>query len=52
VAHATSSILEYFNYKEIQDSRQLSTDFIYGMQGIKFNRLEKGMYLRDACKIA
>ena len=51
VAHAASTILEYFNRREIQDSRQLSTDFIYGMQGIEFNRLEKGMYLRDACKI-
>jgi C1A family cysteine protease len=29
----------------------LSTDFIYGMQGIAFNRLDYGMYLRDACKI-
>ena len=52
VAHATATILEYFNRKEIKDSRQLSTDFIYGMQGIAFNRIDGGMYLRDACKIA
>ena len=51
VAHATSSILEYLNQKEIGDTRELSTDFIYGMQGIAYNRLEDGMYLRDACKI-
>ncbi len=51
VAHATSEILEYFNYQETGSTAQLSTDFIYGMQGIAFSRLESGMYLRDACKI-
>lgn len=51
VAHATSTILEYFNIQEQGDRRQLSTDFIYGMQGVLFDRLDKGMYLRDACKI-
>lgn len=52
VAHATATILEYFNRKEIKDNRQLSTDFIYGMQGVAYNRLDQGMFLRDACKIA
>lgn len=51
VAHSTSSILEWFNEKETGEYRELSTGFIYGMQGIDFNRLESGMYLRDACKI-
>lgn len=46
-AHATSSILEYFNKQETNSDVLLSTDFIYGMQ----NRDGKGMYLRDACKI-
>ena len=52
VAHATSSILEWFNKKETQEHRELSTGFIYGMQGVEFNRLQSGMFLRDACKIA
>lgn len=51
VAHATSSILEFFNKKETGKFVPLSTDFIYGMQGVAFGRLEGGMYLRDACKI-
>lgn len=51
VAHAASSILEYFNQKEIGTYKRLSTDFIYGMQGIEFNDLDSGMNLRDACKI-
>ena len=51
VAHATSTILEYFNKKEVGEYIQLSTNFIYGMQSIMFNRKEKGMYLRDACRI-
>lgn len=51
VAHAMSSILEYFNYKETNENISLSTDFIYGIQGIIFNRTKPGMYLRDACKI-
>ena len=52
VAHVTAEILETFNKKETGTFTPLSTDFIYGMQGIAFNRLEGGMYLRDACKIA
>ena len=51
VAHATSSILEYFNKKEIDRDVELSTNFIYGMQGVALDRYEQGMYLRDACKI-
>ena len=51
VAHATSVILEYFNKKESNIDTPLSTNFIYGMQGIALNRAESGMYLRDACKI-
>lgn len=52
VAHATSSILEYFTQKELGRHISLSTNFIYGIQGILFNQMEEGMYLRDACKIA
>ena len=51
VAHATSQILEYFAQKELGDFIPLSTDFIYGMQGVLFERLDSGMFLRDACKI-
>jgi hypothetical protein len=51
VAHATSEILEYFNRTEANITEPLSTDFIYGMQGVAFGRLESGMFLRDACKI-
>ena len=51
VAHATSSILEWFNKQETKEHRELSTGFIYGMQGVEFNRMQSGMFLRDACKI-
>jgi C1A family cysteine protease len=51
VAHSSSSILEWFNKRETGEYRELSTGFIYAMQGVVFDRLEKGMYLRDACKI-
>lgn len=51
VAHATAAILETFNKKETGKFIPLSTNFIYGMQGVAFGRLESGMYLRDACKI-
>lgn len=51
VAHATAAILEVFNKTETGKFVPLSTNFIYGMQGIAFGRLESGMYLRDACKI-
>lgn len=51
VAHATAAILETFNKVETGKYISLSTNFIYGMQGIEFNRLDSGMYLRDACKI-
>jgi C1A family cysteine protease len=51
VAHATATILEAFNKTETGRFTPLSTNFIYGMQGVAFGRLESGMYLRDACKI-
>ena len=51
VAHATSTVLETFNKTETGHYIPLSTNFIYGMQGVAFGRLEGGMYLRDACKI-
>lgn len=51
VAHATSSILEWFNRQESNETYRLSTGFIYGMQGEVSKRTEPGMYLRDACKI-
>lgn len=51
VAHSASSILEWLNNREINEYRELSTGFIYGMQGVEFDRLGEGMYLRDACKI-
>lgn len=47
VAHACSSILEYHT----NPYRLLSTNFIYGIQKELFNREDKGMILRDACKI-
>ncbi len=50
-AHSSSSILEWFNSRETNEYRELSTGFIYGMQGVEFNRLDAGMYLRDVCKI-
>ena len=51
VAHATAAILETFNKTETGTFIPLSTNFIYGMQGVALNRAESGMYLRDACKI-
>lgn len=50
-AHSSSSVLEWFNTKETGEYRKLSVGFIYGMQGVAFNRLGEGMYLRDVCKI-
>lgn len=51
VAHSTSSILEYH---ELLSGRKnnLSTNFIYGIQKSECGREGRGMYLRDACKIA
>lgn len=51
VAHSSSSILEWFNKKETNEDRELSVGFLYGMQGVEFNRMGTGMYLRDVCKI-
>jgi C1A family cysteine protease len=50
-AHSSSSILEWFNKQETKKYQKLSTGFIYGMQGVAFNRMGEGMYLRDVCKI-
>ena len=47
VPHATSTILEYFD----EGRNMLSTNFIYGLQERISGRLDKGMYLADACKI-
>lgn len=51
VAHAMAAILETFNKAETGQYIKLSTNFIYGMQGVAYGRLQEGMYLRDACKI-
>lgn len=51
VAYTLRSILEWFNNKETNEQRELSTGFIYGMQGVAYNRLDSGMSSRDACKI-
>lgn len=48
VAHALSTILEY----HAKNRNKLSTNFIYGIRKELFNQEGKGMYLRDACKIA
>lgn len=51
VAHAAAVITEYFHKMETNKEEAMSTDFIYGMQGVVYNRKSKGMHLRDACKI-
>ena len=51
VAHAIATVLETLNIMETQEFIPLSTNFIYGMQGVAFGRMDSGMYLRDACKI-
>lgn len=51
VAHATATILEALDYQENGQRIKLSTDFIYGLQNIAYNKLDPGMYLRDACRI-
>lgn len=48
VAHAMSTILEY----HAKNQYKLSTNFIYGIRKQLFSQEGKGMYLRDACKIA
>lgn len=50
VAHATSSILEYYDTIAGGNSK-LSTNFIYGLQKSECGHDGEGMYLRDACKI-
>ena len=49
VAHATSSILEYYDLSIGRNT--LSTNFIYGIQNKECGHDGSGMYLRDACKI-
>lgn len=49
VAHATSSILEYYDLNLGKNT--LSTNFIYGIQRKECGHEGSGMYLRDACKI-
>lgn len=51
VAHAASTVLETLNQVETSQIVKLSTDYIYGMQGIAYDRYDQGMFLRDACKI-
>lgn len=51
VAHSSSSILEWLNSKETNEYHELSVGFIYGMQGVAFNKMGSGMRLRDVCKI-
>lgn len=46
-AHATSSILEYFD----KNRHIMSTNFIYGIQKKLFNQNQMGMYLAQACAI-
>ena len=48
VAHALASILEF----HAPHDRELSTNFIYGIQKQLCGHSGEGMYLRDACKIA
>ena len=48
VAHAMSTILEYHN----KGYNTLSTNFFYGLQNEYCGHDGKGMYLRDACKMA
>lgn len=48
VAHAMSTILEYHANSEYN----LSTNFIYGIRKELYSQEGRGMYLRDACKIA
>ena len=50
VAHATSSILEFFDSVDGM-SHDLSTNFIYGIQKKLCGHEGEGMYLRDACNI-
>ena len=41
VAHATAVITEYFHKMETNKEEAISTDFIYGMQGVAYNRKSK-----------
>lgn len=50
-AFAARSILEYFNICETGKYTALSNDFIYGLQRKEFNDNDRGLALREACKI-
>ena len=51
VAHVIAEIAEYFYQKEYNQELSMSTDYIYGNQYNLTGRTDRGMYLRDACKI-
>lgn len=51
VAHAMSTIMEYYDSLDGK-TRDLSTNFIYGIQKSYCGHSGSGMYLRDACKIS
>ena len=48
MAHALSTVLEY----HAKNTVRLSTEFIYCLRDEFSNYKGKGMYMRDACKIA
>ena len=47
VAHALSTIVEYFNEKETGEYEEMSTGYIYGNRRLTTSKGE-GMYIRDA----
>lgn len=51
VAHAISSVIEYYLYKEHDISDTMSTEWIYGSQRRFNGRTDPGMYMLDAVKI-
>ena len=51
VAHAISSVMEYYAYKEHDIANPMSTEWIYGSQRRYNGRTEPGMYMLDAVKI-
>lgn len=50
VAHALSSMVEFFNLRDTQHKYQFSTDFIYGCR-TDTDYLGEGMFLRDGLKV-
>ena len=49
VAHALSTVVEYFNQKETGSYEEMSTGYIYGNRRMT-SHFDKGMYTRDAIK--